>query len=471
MARLVALDAAGAPFVDALQRAWADGDAVLPVDPRLPAPAARPSWRRRGSTSRPRTATRWSSPPAARSGEPKLVVLTHAAVEASARATSARLDIDPDAGPLARVPAAVARRRAVRRHPVAASPARRAPCTTGFDAAAVIARGGGRAAPARRSCPPRSPASTRRRSARSSSADRRRPPIDRPTSSPPTASPRPAAASSTTASRSTAWRSASSTARSRCGARCSSARTATATTRRTPTAGCRPATPASFEDGRLTVHGRVGDLIITGGENVWPVAVERVLSTHPGVAEVVVVGRAGPEWGQRVVAIVVPRDPRAPPSLDDLRAHAKELLPAYAAPKERRARRRRCRRTASGKVRRGLGRDDEHRLDAAAADESGAPRRATSRPSERIRRSPPVPSVRRASPRSPGRHCGAGDTSRCRLRVDLAERLPIGSEEQQSRGLERDLRVLHDGGPTVGGLDRSRGTRRQGPGSRPEHPR
>ena len=70
----------------------------------------------------------------------------------------------------------------------------------------------------------------------------------------------------------------------------------------------------SFEDGRLSVHGRVGDLIITGGENVWPVAVERVLRTHPGVAEVLVVGRADPEWGQRVVAIVVPTDPSAAPA-------------------------------------------------------------------------------------------------------------------------------------------------------------
>ena len=54
------------------------------------------------------------------------------------------------------------------------------------------------------------------------------------------------------------------------------------------------------DDGRLVVHGRRGDLIITGGENVWPTAVERVLATHPAVAEVAVdrpgrprVGRAG----------------------------------------------------------------------------------------------------------------------------------------------------------------------------------
>ena len=67
-------------------------------------------------------------------------------------------------------------------------------------------------------------------------------------------------------------------------------------------------------DGVLAVHGRRGDLIITGGENVWPASVEPVLARHPAVAEVAVVGRADPEWGQRVVAVVVPQDPVQPPS-------------------------------------------------------------------------------------------------------------------------------------------------------------
>jgi o-succinylbenzoate---CoA ligase len=86
-------------------------------------------------------------------------------------------------------------------------------------------------------------------------------------------------------------------------------------------------------DGRLRVHGRRGDLIITGGENVWPAAVERVVAGHPGVAEVTVVGRPDPEWGQRVVAVVVPRDPGDPPTLADLRAAVKEQLAAHAAPR------------------------------------------------------------------------------------------------------------------------------------------
>ena len=88
------------------------------------------------------------------------------------------------------------------------------------------------------------------------------------------------------------------------------------------------------DDGRLVVHGRRGDLIITGGENVWPTAVERVLATHVAVAEVAVIGRADPDWGERVVAVVVPNDPDEPPSLDELRDHVKQELPAFAAPRE-----------------------------------------------------------------------------------------------------------------------------------------
>jgi o-succinylbenzoate---CoA ligase len=86
--------------------------------------------------------------------------------------------------------------------------------------------------------------------------------------------------------------------------------------------------------GRLSVFGRIDDLVITGGENVWPAAVERVLGTCAGVAEVAVVGRPDPEWGQRVVALVVPADPADPPTLDALRDAVKAELPAYAAPRE-----------------------------------------------------------------------------------------------------------------------------------------
>lgn len=87
------------------------------------------------------------------------------------------------------------------------------------------------------------------------------------------------------------------------------------------------------EQGRLQVHGRLSEMIITGGENVWPVAVEEVLRRHPGVAEVAVSSRPDPEWGEIVVACVVPADAKAPPGLAELRSLVRSELAAYAAPK------------------------------------------------------------------------------------------------------------------------------------------
>ena len=88
------------------------------------------------------------------------------------------------------------------------------------------------------------------------------------------------------------------------------------------------------ETGRLSVMGRADDLIISGGEKVWPGPVEQVLRRDPRVHEVAVIGRPDREWGQRVVAVVVPRDPGDPPQLDTLRGLAREQLPVAAAPKE-----------------------------------------------------------------------------------------------------------------------------------------
>jgi 2-furoate---CoA ligase len=59
------------------------------------------------------------------------------------------------------------------------------------------------------------------------------------------------------------------------------------------------------EDGDLWIEGRVDDMIITGGENVHPLEVEDVLASHPGVAEVAVIGVPDERWGQRVVAVIV----------------------------------------------------------------------------------------------------------------------------------------------------------------------
>jgi len=87
------------------------------------------------------------------------------------------------------------------------------------------------------------------------------------------------------------------------------------------------------DEGLLTVHGRRGDLIITGGENVWPEPVEAVVRTLPGVADAAIVGVPDPEWGDVVVALIVPADPARQVTLDEVRAHVKEQLPAYCAPR------------------------------------------------------------------------------------------------------------------------------------------
>jgi o-succinylbenzoate---CoA ligase len=87
-------------------------------------------------------------------------------------------------------------------------------------------------------------------------------------------------------------------------------------------------------DGRLVVLGRRDDLVISGGVTVHPLEVEAVLAAHPAVAEAAVAGRPDPEWGQRVAAFVVPRDPTDPPTLAELRAFALERLAAAKAPRE-----------------------------------------------------------------------------------------------------------------------------------------
>jgi len=87
-------------------------------------------------------------------------------------------------------------------------------------------------------------------------------------------------------------------------------------------------------EGRLHVIGRIDGLINSGGEKVWPEEVEAVLRGHPGVAEVAVGGRLDPEWGQRVVAWVVPADPASPPSLGALRDHVTASLSRHKAPRE-----------------------------------------------------------------------------------------------------------------------------------------
>jgi o-succinylbenzoate---CoA ligase len=84
--------------------------------------------------------------------------------------------------------------------------------------------------------------------------------------------------------------------------------------------------------GRLTVRGRADDVINTGGHKVVPGEVAAALQACPGVRDAAVVGQPDPEWGERVVAVVVPTDPGDPPTLELLRSHVRERLPRYAIP-------------------------------------------------------------------------------------------------------------------------------------------
>jgi O-succinylbenzoic acid--CoA ligase len=88
-----------------------------------------------------------------------------------------------------------------------------------------------------------------------------------------------------------------------------------------------------LEGGRLTVTGRVDDVVVTGGVNVAPQAVEAALREHPHVVDAVVFGRPDDEWGARVVAAVVAA-PGTSPALPALRTWITERLGAPAAPRE-----------------------------------------------------------------------------------------------------------------------------------------
>ncbi|MGK2948869.1 MAG: class I adenylate-forming enzyme family protein [Acidimicrobiales bacterium] len=350
MNRLVPLEATGSRFVDELQRAWADGDAVLPVDPRLPAPnraallAAAELDRPVGSDDALVMATSGTS------GEPKLAVLTHEAVAASAVATSARLAVDPSSDrwlaclPLAHVGGLSVVTRALHTGtPLIVHDA--------FDAAEVErAAGEGCTLTA---LVPTALSRIDPSRFRAVLLGGQAPPRDRP--------PHVVATYGLTETGS--------------GVVYDGVPLAGVEVRvdaqdevhlrgpmllRTYRDGHDPKDSGGWlptgdigrlQDGRLEVSGRRGDLIITGGENVWPAVVERILELHPAVAEVAVVGRPDAEWGQRVVAVVVPT-PGAPLTLEDLRTFAKERLPAFAAPKDLELVAG-LPRTTSGKVRRG----------------------------------------------------------------------------------------------------------------------
>ena len=86
------------------------------------------------------------------------------------------------------------------------------------------------------------------------------------------------------------------------------------------------------DDGTLAIRGRLKELIITGGFNVYPREVELVLETHPSVGEVAVAGVPSDEWGEEVTAFVVPSG-SSPLDERELIAFARERLATYKCPR------------------------------------------------------------------------------------------------------------------------------------------
>nr|MBA3490222.1 acyl--CoA ligase [Longispora sp. (in: high G+C Gram-positive bacteria)] len=84
-----------------------------------------------------------------------------------------------------------------------------------------------------------------------------------------------------------------------------------------------------LERDRLWLVDRKGDMIITGGYNVYPSEVENVIAEVPGVREVAVIGVADDDWGQRIVALYTGTAER-----EDIDAHCEARLAAYKKPKE-----------------------------------------------------------------------------------------------------------------------------------------
>jgi O-succinylbenzoic acid--CoA ligase len=341
---LVALDLPGGPpFVDELRRVWDAGDAACPIDQRLPVVAKRSVLDRFGvstviSVAGDRQALGRGSPvepgdalvvaTSGSSGEPRGVVLTHDAVAASAAATSERLAVTSDDHWLACLPLShVGGLSVVTR---ALHTGTRLTVHPGFDADAVMASGATLVSLVTTALRRIDPARFR-----TIVLGGARPPADRPANAVTTYGMTETGSGVVYDRRPLAGvdvRIVANEVHVRCPMLLRCYRD-----------GSVPVTPDGWfptgdlgeldAGGSLTVYGRRGDLIITGGENVWPEAVEAALRDIPGVGDVAVLGLPDDEWGQAVTALVAPTDRTSPVTLELLREAVKEQLPAYCAPR------------------------------------------------------------------------------------------------------------------------------------------
>ncbi|MEV6394408.1 AMP-binding protein [Streptomyces sp. NPDC051907] len=87
------------------------------------------------------------------------------------------------------------------------------------------------------------------------------------------------------------------------------------------------------KDGYLQIVGRIKDMIIRGGENVYPREIEEFLYAHPKIADVQVVGVPDEKYGEEILACVIPRDPADPPTLEEIAAYCREQLAHYKIPR------------------------------------------------------------------------------------------------------------------------------------------
>ena len=106
-------------------------------------------------------------------------------------------------------------------------------------------------------------------------------------------------------------------------------------------------------DGFLTITDRIKDMIVTGGENVYSLEVENVLSSHPAVVAAAVVGVPHPEWGEAVHAVLVVNDGNEL-TVEGIAAYCRERLAAYKCPKSYALGLDPLPLTSSGKVRKAL---------------------------------------------------------------------------------------------------------------------